>query len=142
MNELPKDPLEPTEEQLRYAAVLARGMYLGLFCLFVTYTLYLTGIMPSYLPLEELPSRWSMNVHDYLTGAEIEAGWGWLKMLKYGDFVNFIGIATLAGVTIFCYLSIVPILLKKKDMIYVVLALLEVLVLAVAASGILGSGGH
>jgi len=41
-----------------------------------------------------------------------------------------------------CYLVILPILLRKKDIPYVVIAIAEVAVLALAASGILKSGGH
>ncbi len=140
MKEKPTASLEPTAEQVRYAAVLEKGMYLGLACLFVTFALYVFGVMEPYLPRHELSEHWQKNVHEYLTDAEIEPGWGWVKMLGYGDFVNFIGIAILAGVTVPCYLSIVPLLLKKKDMIYVVLVLLEVIVLSVAASGIIAVG--
>jgi hypothetical protein len=63
-----------------------------------------------------------------------------LGMLKYGDFVNFIGITMLAGVTIICYAGIVPTLLKSKDTVYAVLAVLEVIILSAAASGILAVG--
>jgi hypothetical protein len=45
-------------------------------------------------------------------------------------------------VTILCYAAIVPTLLKNKDRVYAILALLEVIILSVAASGILGAGGH
>jgi hypothetical protein len=62
-------------------------------------------------------------------------------MLRYGDFLNFIGIAMLAGVTIVCYAAIIPMLLKRKDKVYALLALLEVVVLVLAASGVV-SGGH
>jgi hypothetical protein len=61
-------------------------------------------------------------------------------MLGCGDFINFIGIAILAGVTVLSYLAIIPLLLKRRDFIYAVLASLEVLVLAVAASGIITVG--
>ena len=63
-------------------------------------------------------------------------------MLGYGDFLNFIGIALLAGVTICCFLVIVPLLWKNNDKIYAVLSVLEAVILGVAASGILGTGGH
>ena len=61
-------------------------------------------------------------------------------MLDKGDFLNFVGIAILAGVTILCYLAIVPTLLRKKDNAYLTMAILEVLVLTLAASGILAVG--
>ena len=61
-------------------------------------------------------------------------------MLGKGDFLNFIGIAILGGVTIICYLAIIPTLLRKKDKAYVAMAFLEVIVLSLAASGILAVG--
>lgn len=58
----------------------------------------------------------------------------------YGDFINFIGVAILGGVTIICYASIVPTLLKNNDKVYAILAVLEVIILSAAASGILAVG--
>lgn len=132
--------LEPTPEQIRYAGVLEKSMYVGLMCLFVTFALYVFAIMSPYIPLEKLPQHWTKNVDDYLHDAKIEPGWSWVNMLGYGDFVNFIGITILAGITVLCYLAIIPLLLKRKDFIYAVLAALEVIVLAAAASGIINAG--
>ncbi len=134
--------LEATPEQILYAKLLEKGMYIGLLILLVTFGLYTFGVMDPYIPLDKISKYWSMNVNDYLHHANIKAGWAWVGMLKYGDFVNFIGIAILAGVTILCYVAIVPTLLKNKDRVYAVLALLEAIILTVAASGILGAGGH
>jgi uncharacterized membrane protein len=134
--------LEATPEQILYAKFLEIGMYIGLLILLITFGLYAFGVMDPYIPLNKISKYWSMNVNDYLHHADIKAGWAWLGMLKYGDFLNFIGIAILAGVTILCYAAIVPTLLKNKDRVYAVLALLEVIILTVAASGILGTGGH
>ncbi|MCK5192165.1 MAG: hypothetical protein KAQ71_00045 [Desulfobulbaceae bacterium] len=134
--------LEATPEQLLYAKILERGMYLGLLILLITFGLYAFGVMDPYIPLDKISKYWSMNVNDYLHHANIKPGWAWVGMIKYGDFVNFIGIAILAGVTILCYAAIVPTLLKNKDTVYAIIAILEVIVLTVAASGILGAGGH
>jgi len=132
--------LKATREQLLYAKILEWGMYLGLLVLFITFGLYTFGILEPYIPLDKISEYWSYNVHDYLEHAGIEAGWAWLGMLKYGDFINFIGIAMLAGVTIICYAAIVPTLLKNKDVVYAILAVLEVIILSAAASGILAVG--
>jgi hypothetical protein len=140
MEEKANDLLKATPEQLLYARILEKGMYLGLLILFITYALYVFGIMDPYIPLDKISDYWSMNVHDYLEHAEIKNGWAWLGMLKYGDFINFIGIALLAGVTIICYSAIVPTLLKSKDTVYAILAVLEVIILSAAASGILAVG--
>jgi hypothetical protein len=70
------------------------------------------------------------------------AGWSWLRNISKGDYMNFVGIAILAGLTIACYAAIIPTLMKKKDTAYLVIAIVEVLVLTLAASGILKGGGH
>jgi hypothetical protein len=140
MEDKSRDSVEASPEQLRYAGVLEKGMYFGLVLLLVTFAIYVFGIMDSYLPLEDLPVHWTKSVHEYLEDAQIEPGWAWISLLRYGDFLNFIGIALLAGVSVLCYAVIIPILLKKKDTIYTILVILEILVLLVAASGILPSG--
>jgi hypothetical protein len=142
MGEKTNVSLKATPEQLLYAKILEKGMYFGLLILLITFGLYTLGIMEPYIPLDKISKYWSMNVNDYLKQADIHAGWSWVGMLKYGDFVNFIGIAILAGVTMICYAAIVPTLLKNNDIVYAVIAVLEVLVLALAASGILATGGH
>jgi len=142
MDQKQHDLLKATPEQILYAKILERGMFIGLLILFITFGLYAFGVMDPYIPLDKISNYWSMNVNDYLHHANIKAGWAWVGMLKYGDFVNFIGIAILAGVTILCYAAIVPTLLKSNDKVYAALAILEVIILTVAASGILGAGGH
>lgn len=134
--------LKATEEQISYAKVLDFGMKLGLLVLVITFIIYLTGLLPPHIPTDNLPRYWGMSVHKYLEATGIHPGWTWLGMLSKGDFLNFVGIAFLAGVTILCYLRIIPMLFRKKDTVYGILAILEVLVLILAASGILKAGGH
>jgi len=132
--------LQATPEQILYAKILEWGMYLGLLILFITFGLYTFGIIDPYIPLDQISKYWSYNVHEYLEHAGIKDGWAWLGMLKYGDFINFFGVAILAGVTIFCYAAIIPTLLKSKDIAYAIMAVLEVIILSAAASGILAVG--
>jgi len=134
--------IRATEEQLSYAQILDIGMKLGLLLLLVTFVIYVSGILPPHVPVNDLPKYWGMSANKYLAAAHIHRGWWWLGMVGKGDFINFIGIAFLAGITALCYLRIVPVLLKKKDFTYCALAVLEVLILALAASGILKAGGH
>ncbi len=133
---------QATEEQILYANILNKGMIVGLIGLVVTFVIYGAGILDPVIPLEEVQNYWVMPVADYLEQTGIHAGWAWLGNLGKGDMLNFLPIAFLSLLTIICYLAIIPGLIKKKDTAYVALAIVEVLVLVVAASGILGSGGH
>lgn len=131
-----------TEEQILYANILNKGMLIGLLGLIITFVIYVLGILPLKIPLNKVQHYWVMSVHDYLEKSALQAGWAWLGNLGYGDMLNFIPIAFLSGLTIICYMAIVPGLLRKKDTPYVIIAILEIIVLCVAASGILGTGGH
>lgn len=131
-----------TAEQISYAKILDMGMKLGLLLLVISFAIYVLGIFSPHVPVQDLPRYWKLPVHDYLQQTGIHQGWSWLGMLGKGDFLNFLGIAFLAGVSIICYLAIIPALFRKKDTIYGFLATAEVVVLVLAASGLLKSGGH
>jgi len=134
--------LQATEEQLAYAKLLDLGMKFGLLTLVITFFIYMFGILSPHIPVDDLPKYWTMPVKDYLKAADIHTGWSWVGSVNKSDFLNFVPIAFLAGVTILCYIRIIPILFRKKDTTYAVLAIIEVLVLVLAASGVLKSGGH
>jgi len=134
--------LKATEEQRAYAVLLGYGMKAGLAMLVVTFAIYLTGVMPPHIPVNELQNYWGHPVKEYLHETGIHPGWWWVTQVAKGDFLNFVGVAFLAGVTILCYLRILPIFLAKKDKVYATIAFVEVLVLTLAASGLLKGGGH
>jgi len=136
------DKLKATEEQLEYAKLLDIGMKIGLLMLVISFAIYVLGILTPHIPVGDLPKYWSMPVKEYLKATDIHTGWSWIHLLGKGDFLNFAGIAFLSGVTILCYMRIIPILFRKKDTVYAVLAIIEVLVLVLAASGLLKTGGH
>ena len=145
-----EDRKKASEEQLAYAGVLNVGMWIGLFLLVVTFIVYISGVLPSYVPIEKLSEipqgsnvqYWGMRAHEFNQAFNVPTGWGWTALVGKGDYLNFVGIAMLGGLSILCYLVILPILIKKKDRAYAVIAIVEVLVLALAASGILKAGGH
>jgi hypothetical protein len=134
--------LRASEEQVLYAKILNIGMLIGLVGLVVAFIIYCTGILEPLIPLEKVQSYWVLSVYEYLEQSGIQAGWAWFGNLQFGDMLNFLPIAFLSLLTIVCYIAILPGLIRKKDTAYVVIAVLEIIVLAVAASGILGSGGH
>ncbi|BAZ94597.1 hypothetical protein TspCOW1_04230 [Thiohalobacter sp. COW1] len=129
-----------SREQIVYAGLLDAGMKLGFVLLVVTFMLYVFGVITPHVPLEEITHYWSMRAPDYLAAADVPIGWGWLGLAGTGDFLNFVPIAFLSAVTIICYIRVLPILQANGDRPYVVIAALEILVLVLAASGILAAG--
>lgn len=118
------------------------GAWLGIFILFVTYALYVFGVLTPLVPVESVAQNWGMGVHEFMETTGAPAGWTWLTLLGTGDYLNFFGLALLALLTIVCYITLIPGYLKQRDWTYLVICILEIVVLSVAASGVLGSGGH
>jgi hypothetical protein len=135
-------PIETPKEQVLYADILFWGCWGGLALMALTYIVYVTGVMTPHIPLETVAQLWSEPVAAYLSKGAVPHGWGWVVLLGKGDFLNFAGIVLLAGLTIIAYIPLIPAFLKKGDKVFALLSLLEVIVLTLAASGIVGGGAH
>ena len=136
------------EVQLLYARILRVGVVIGMALLVSTFAIYATGLRSSAIPVDQMPKYWSMSAKEYLEATNRDflhqphpvTGWSWLALLGKADYLNFVGITLLSAVTIVCFLGIIPMLLRKKDWVYAVMALLEALILILAASSIVCCG--
>ena len=131
-----------TPEQLLYASILQKGCYAGLLLLVVTYILYVMEVIAPHVPHEMVAQSWHLGVDEYLKVTNSPSGWGWVALLGTGDFMNFFGLALLAVLTIICYAVLIPGYKRCGDNIYAIIAIVEILVLTLAASGLVGGGGH
>ena len=143
-----KNDIQASPAQLRYADTLFYGSLIGFVIMLITYVLYVTGILTPQIPLDDLPRLWTGSAADYRAAGSIPQGWGWLALIGKGDICNFVGIIILAGLTIdhelhWLHLAQLALsLARRKQWLLCVIAILEVLVLVLAASGILVGGGH
>lgn len=129
------------EEQLVYAKWLDWGMRIGFLLLLFSFSNYLIGfISEPHIKLEHFPKYWSLSAEEFNRITNSPTGWNWLTHIDKSDYMNFFGITALSLITIICYLRIVPILAMKSDYLYLTIAILEVFILVLAASGILNSG--
>jgi hypothetical protein len=140
MTTAPEVVVQPPE-QLRYARVLDWGSKIGLVVLIVSFGAYLTGLMEAHVPPERLPELWIHPVGRYLELTQSPVGWGWLSLIHLGDMAGLLGIAILAGCSVACLLTLVPLYAARGDKAFVGICLAEVAVVVLAASGWL-SGGH
>jgi hypothetical protein len=135
-----KQRVYASSEQLRYARLLDAGMRCGLVVLALGFIAYVTGWVPAHVPLEQMPEHWILPAADYLRATGMPEGWGWVQMLDGGDVLPLLGIAILSGVSGICFAFLVPVYFEKRDAVYCAIAVLEVAVLALAASGVLTAG--
>ena len=122
----------------RWLDVATRAGFAISLCAFLV---YVSGLLPAYVPLEELPRYWALPVHRFIEVTGAPQGWAWLGELAYGDGLNLAAIALLGLVTPACYARLLPALIATRDWLQAALALLQLVVLVAAASGLLAGPG-
>lgn len=137
------DVATPTQppEQVRYAAWLEWGTRLGLAVLVLSFLGYAFGLLPAQVAPQRLAELWNLPVSQYLAQAGAGTGWSWLAHWSRGDTLGLVGIVILAGCSVPALLALVPLFWRRGDKAYALLALAEVAVVVLAASGLL-AGGH
>ena len=132
---------EIPEESLVYAKILDTTMKMSLAILLFTFAIYIFEIRAAHVPLSRLPECWGLPSHQFTQQNNSPTGWLWIYELGSSDYMNYIGMILLAGVSVVCYLRILPTFIRKKDWIYAMLIFAEIVVMLLAMSGIFGSGG-
>jgi hypothetical protein len=132
---------EQRGESLRYAVLLDWSTRLGVLALLLAFASYVFGILSPHVPLEHLPSLWNLPVDSYLQRTATPAGWGWLALAHHGDLANLVGIGLLASSSLAPLLGLMLLYAKRKDRVYAVICAVILVVLLLAASGLL-TGGH
>jgi len=124
-----------------YATWLDRASKAGFALCLCVFILYAGGLLPSYLPASELPRYWALSVSRFVAVTNMPHGWEWVRFLGYGDVLNLGAVALLALVTPVCYARVLPRLVAERDWLQAALAAGQLVVLAVAASGLLAAPG-
>jgi hypothetical protein len=110
-------------EQRIYGKVLSVSVLLGLALLFASFGAYLAGLFDTPVPVDRLPEIWSRPARPALADPFSLAPIGWLAL------------CSCAGLA-----AALHVYARRGDRLYVVLCALQMMVLALAASGIFTLG--
>lgn len=108
----------------------------------ITFGLYVTGLLPPFVSLARLPLHWGSSVSHYLGETGVRPGWAWVGRLGFGDFLNFLPLAFLGSVIALCYAGLALRLFRARERLLGALALIQIIILALAASGLFRLKGH
>jgi len=128
-------------EQNRYASILLVCSWAGIAVMVVTFILYMAGLFNPTVKPSDMPLYWGLSVHKYALATHAPSGWNWLAMINHSDYLNLVGLAFLGSVSVIGYLSLSIDYLRKKDIPYVTMVCLEIVVIVLAASGIFNISG-
>ena len=128
--------VDVSPEQNRYASILLFCSWAGIIVMLITFLIYMGGLFNPLIKPSEMPHYWGLNVHQYLEATHGPSGWNWLRSINHSDYLNFIGLAFLGVVATLGYISLFINYLRKKDIPYVIMVCVEIIVIISAASGI------
>ena len=123
--------------QDRYARWLRGTTRVTVVLLVATYAAYVSGLIRSHVPIDQLPELWKLPASEYLTRTGLKPGWSWAAFIGSGDMLVLAAIALLISSSILCLAAVIPVFRKQGERLFVGMCVLQIVVLAVAASGIL-----
>jgi hypothetical protein len=118
-----------------YARVLWIASLIGFFIAVITFLLYLSGIMVPRIPLGEIPGIWFLSSGEVMRLYGIPMGWGWLRLIARSDMACYAALAFIASGTIIALISVFIVYLSRRNLLYALIILLQLIVLCLAASG-------
>ena len=121
----------------RYARWLEAATRLAFAASLAAFVAYAAGLLPAFVPLEALPVLGQLPAADYLARTGAPAGWGWLRLLPYSDYLSLACVALIGAVTLVCYLAILPLLARLGERLQAALVAAQIVVLLIAMSGTL-----
>ncbi len=116
-----------------YARWLERGSKLAFAFALLALALYLSGALAPLVPLEELPRLWTLPAAELARQVHAPTGWAWLPLVRYGDYLNLLGISVFALLALVCTARVIPTFFARGERALAVLAALQALVLLAAA---------
>lgn len=130
----------PNNAQLVYANVLHWASTLGIVFVVLGFAVYVFELLPLSVSIDDIAQSWHLSAAELNQQYHLPTGWAWVSDILKGDILSFASIVYLSGATIICLVAVAGVFFKEKNIIYTVIAVLQVLVLVFAASGVIGSG--
>jgi hypothetical protein len=134
------DVIVAGREQTCYARLLLYGGWTSLIALVLGFIVYAVGVLPPLIEVEELSAVWSLSSQHLREQRGHPSGWNWLYLLRYGDIFNLMGIALLASCSAVPLLAVSRLYWLRRDRMYALLSGAQVMVLLLAASGLVAVG--
>lgn len=131
------DPfVEPV--QIAYARLLGVAVLAGFVFLFAGFVLYSAGVPASGTPIDEVPELWHLSAEEFAERTSRELGWRWVRDIGQGDLLAFAAVVYFPSATLVVILIGGLLFARHKNTSYAIIAVLEAVVLLVAATGVLG----
>jgi len=129
-----------SDAQLILAKLYHGASIIGLTLIAAAFTLYAAGVLSSNVTVAEVTSYWHLDAAAYAEQTGTPVGWGFLKELFRGDCLTFGSLLFMAMAVILSLAIMVAVFMRKRKPEFAVMALLHIVILLVAAAGVVSGG--
>jgi hypothetical protein len=129
--------------QLAYAKTLDFVSHAIIVVMAAGYAFYLLRLLPNTIPIELIARNWGLNSSDLRSQLHHHCGWSCfssIPALLHGDALSYASVIFLSMATMLCLITALFAFLAEKNRIFMVMAIMQILVLGVAASGVFATG--
>lgn len=126
-----------SETQLILAKLYQYVTVIGLVFMAAAFILYTSAILPAEVPAADVRSYWHLDSDAYTAQTGTPVGWDFIKNLSSGDSLSFGSLAFMAVAIIVCMTIMIFVFVRKKNLLFACIALIQTTVLLLAASGII-----
>jgi hypothetical protein len=127
--------------RMAYARILSVAVYVAFFLLLVVSVLYFSGAVASRTPLNELHRYWGESLEEFREAVGAPARpWEWTQEVLSAEGLAHVPIAFLGLLTMAGYLRIAIPFARAGDYAYLAIVVAELVVLGIAAAGLLSGG--
>ncbi len=136
-----KNSCDVDKVQLVYAKILETVSSIGFVFLAMGYLVYVLQLLPLSVPIDAIAANWHLKASDMQQKLHTPLGWSFTSgapaSLAQGDIISYLSIFYLAMATIACLVFAAVTFYREKNYIYTTIVVLQVVVLVVAATGLI-----
>lgn len=131
-----QDSGQQRAERAAYATVMSVFAAAGLAALLIGFIIYALQLLPTFRPPQETVALWHLSAEQLATTTAREARLSGRMGLATGDLVAIAPIIFLALATIFAFLTVTVVFIRRKNGWYALFAIVQAAILILAAAGV------
>lgn len=126
-----------SRDQLLLARLYHYVSFIGFSVIALGFFVYVSGVVPNTVPVEEVSSYWHLSSHDFAAATGTPVGWELVGNLGFGDMISLASLVLMPLATILCLVIMAVSFARARNWVFLFAVTLQTMVMVLAASGLL-----
>ncbi|MFO7781580.1 MAG: hypothetical protein R6W94_08110 [Spirochaetia bacterium] len=120
-----------------YARILQRIVIIGSLLMLVSFVVYALELLPSAMEADRVPTVWHLPADEAAPLIDRPPLWHWVLAPHRADLLSLGSLTVLAATTPLGFAVLFVLLLRRRDFVYATMVFFQLVVLLLAATGML-----